>query len=299
LLSDAVAAFLSSVSERAFDQIMLAILRAQGFERVNLVHGQREFGKDVIGQRAGEQWAWQAKAGDIGQADWRELVGQLDELRLSNLGHGGFDVSLPRHPVLVTTGRLVGNAPDLFRDYNDRARERGDPELGLWDRETLVGLLSDNPDAILRGSMDGRLLAALGSAAEGTATMASIEVFSRRWSSWEAERIFGLGVVEAALLAEHLVAHGRIDLAAHLALCLVRGAWASGAGETAADEAGELFEVYATQLWEEDADLMLDENFVAGEQTGGMGHLSSALCANYGASRFTGATLACRRSRAQ
>lgn len=263
MLSDAVDAFLSSVSERAFDQTLLAILRAQGFERIHLVHGPREFGKDVIGQQAGEQWAWQAKAGDIGQAGWRELVGQLDELRLSNLGHGGFDIGLPRRPVLVTTGRLVGNAPDLLRDYNDRAREKGEPELELWDRETLVGLLSDNPDAVLRGSMDGRLLAALGSAGEGAATMASLEVFSRRWSSWEAERISGLGVIEAALLAEHLIEHGRIDLAAHLALCLVRGAWASGAGATAADEAARLFEGYAAQLWEDDADLMLDEDFVA------------------------------------
>jgi Restriction endonuclease len=56
LLSDAVAAFLSSVSERAFDQALLAVLRAHGFERVHLVHGQREFGKDIIGQRDEEQW---------------------------------------------------------------------------------------------------------------------------------------------------------------------------------------------------------------------------------------------------
>jgi hypothetical protein len=93
--------------------------------------------------------------------------------------------------------------------------------------------------------------------------MASLEVFSRRWSSWEAERISGLGVVEAALLAEHLIEHGRIDLAAHLALCLVRGAWASGAGAAAADEAAQLFEGYATQLWEADAEVMLGEDFVS------------------------------------
>src|SRR3954447_16238777 len=118
LLDDAVAAFLDSVSERAFDEPLLAVVRAQGFSHVHLVHGQREFGKDVIGRRDSEQWTWQSKAGDIGQSEWRDIRGQLDELRLVNLGHGAFDTTLPRKPVLVTTGRLVGNAPDLFADYN-------------------------------------------------------------------------------------------------------------------------------------------------------------------------------------
>jgi hypothetical protein len=113
LLEGAVDAFLDSVDERGFDEPLLALLRAQGYTDVHLVHGAREFGKDVIGRRDGEQWGLQTKAGDIGQGEWRELVGQLDELRLVNLGHGSFDTRLPRRPVLVTTGRLTGNAPDL------------------------------------------------------------------------------------------------------------------------------------------------------------------------------------------
>jgi hypothetical protein len=263
LLSDAVAAFLDSVSERAFDQSLLGILRTQGFERVHLTHGQREFGKDVIGRREGEQWAWQSKAGDIGQPQWRELSGQLDELRLTNLGHGAFDRELPRRPVLVITGRLTGNAPDLFRDYNERAREKGEPELELWDRETLIGYLAENPNAVLRGSMDGQLFAALGSADGGSATMASIELFSRRWSTWEPERIAGLGVIEAAVLCEHLATSQRLDLACHLALCLVRGAVAAGAGSDVSEGARWLFETYAIRLLDEDGDQMLDEDFVS------------------------------------
>jgi len=71
LLDDAVAAYLDSVSERAFDEPLVALLRVLGYSNVHLVHGQREFGKDVIGQLAGEQWAFQSKAGDIGQAAGR------------------------------------------------------------------------------------------------------------------------------------------------------------------------------------------------------------------------------------
>jgi hypothetical protein len=268
LLDDAAAAFLDSVSERAFDEPLLAILRAQGFGDLHLVHGQREFGKDVIGRHDGEQWAWQSKAGDISQADWREMTGQLDELRLVNLGHGAFDADLPRRPVLVTTGRLTGNAPDLYRDYNERARKNGEPELALWDRDELLGMLSGNPDAILRGSIDGQFLAALGAVDEQVSTMQSTEVFSRRWTAWEPSRLSGLGVVEAAVVCERFKAGERLDLACHLALCLLRGAWASAADDEeavlVAKAAGQLFESYALALWEECDERLLREKGLVG-----------------------------------
>lgn len=259
MLSDAVAAFLDSVSERAFDQPLLAILRAQGFERVHLTHGAREFGKDAIGQRDGEQWAWQAKAGDIGQPQWQQIKDQLDELRLVNLGHGSFDSKLHRRPVLVTTGRLTGNAPELFRDYNERAEAKGEPVLELWDRETLIGFLAENPDALLRGSMDGQLFAALGSVDAGTATMDSIEHFSRRWNTWEPARIAGLGVVEAATLCERLAKGERLDLACHLALCLVRGTVAARADPEVSSGAGQMFETYADQLLDGREEMLTEE----------------------------------------
>lgn len=251
MLSDAVAAFLERISERAFDQPLLAVIRAQGFENVHFTHGAREFGKDAIAQRDGEQWAWQSKAGNVGQPQWQAIREQLDELRLVNLGHGGFDETLPRRAVLVITGRLTGNAPDLFRDYNQRARAKGEPVLELWDREKLIGFLADNPDAVLRGSVDGQLFAALGASQEGSSTMASVELFSRRWSTWEPERIAGLGVVEAITLSESLATNGRLDLACHLSLCLVRGALAAGGGPDVADEAARMFESYALELFEE------------------------------------------------
>jgi len=263
LLSDAAGAFLDSVSERAFDQPLIAILRTQGFERIHFTHGQREFGKDVVGQKANEQWAWQSKAGDVNQSQWRDLQGQLDELRLTNLGHGAFDVALNRRPVLVITGRLTGNAPDLFRDYNDRNREKQEPILELWDRETLIGLVAENADALLRGSTDGQLHTALGSVDAGSATMDSIELFSRRWMSWEPSRVLSVGVVETSLLCESLAAKDRLDLSCHLALCLLRGVLSSKADIEACEVAGDLFEAYAARLIDDYGDQMVDENFVS------------------------------------
>ena len=204
LLSDAVAAYLEAVSERAFDEPLMALLRARGFTSVRLVHGAREFGKDVIAQRDGAQWGFQSKAGDIGHPEWRRLTGQLDELRVVNLGHGAFNTELPRRAVLVTTGRLVGNAPELYGDYNKRANERGEPELELWDRDILLGQLAGDPESVLSGSIDGQLMSILGAAQAWTPTMPELEVFSRRWTAWEPDRLAGLGVIEAALVCEKL-----------------------------------------------------------------------------------------------
>ena len=273
MLSDAVAAYLEAVSERAFDEPLMALLRARGFASVRLVHGAREFGKDVIAQCDGEQWGFQSKAGNIGQSEWRALTGQLDELRVVNLGHGAFNTDLPRRPVLVTTGRLVGNAPELYGDYNKRAKEKGEPELGLWDRDILLGQLAGDPESVLSGSIDGQLMSLLGAAEARTVTMHELEVFSRRWMTWDPERLAGLGVIEAALVCEKLRGVDRLDLACHLALCLMRAVWASGAlslpDDTSAPAARSLFEAYARALWDKCGDELLEHPLLNDIEFGG------------------------------
>lgn len=266
MLDDAIAAFLDSVGEREFDEPLMALIRARGYSDVHLTHGQREFGKDVVAKLNGEQWVWQSKAGDVTQAEWRKIEGQLDELRLTNLGHGSFDTSLPRRAVLATTGRLTGNAPDLYRDYNDRARQRGDIELELWDKDTLLGDLSGNHDAILRGSADGQLIAALGTIEEQRTTMRTLETFSQRWMAWEPSRLAGLGLIEASILCERLRRAERLDLGCHLALCLLRSTRAAVDGDrtVATDAAARLFENYSRLLWKECDHRLLRERGLVG-----------------------------------
>jgi Restriction endonuclease len=254
LLDDAVAAFLDSVSERAFDEPLLALLRADGFSEVRLTHGQSEFGKDIIAKRDGAQWAFQSKAGNIGVGEWRLLTGQLDELRLSDYAGPEFDATLARRAVLVTTGRLVGNANLAASEYNKRARDRSEPEVELWNRDELISRLSGNTDAVLRGAIDGALLTTIGSVTDKTMTMASIEAFTRRWDAFPPGELSGRGVVEASLVCAHLEETTRLDLACHLALCLVRAAWAnddvdSDEKVTVANAAGGIFDVYAQNLW--------------------------------------------------
>jgi hypothetical protein len=267
LLEGAVDAFLDSVTERGFDEPLLALLRAEWFERVRLTHGSAEFGKDVIAQKGGEQWAWQSKAGNVGQGDFRQMTGQLDELRLSNYAHPDFDGDLPRRPVLVTTGRLTGNAPLSLSEYNERARARAEPELEHWGRDILVGKLAGNPDAVLRGSVDGQLLSLLGGLEEGRVDMDAVEVFSRRWTSWDPARLAGLAITECALLCERLRMRERLDLACHLGLCAVCGTCAATVaaddGEEAIEAAGAVFEYYARLLWEHcDAEMLHEDHWI-------------------------------------
>jgi hypothetical protein len=267
LLEDPVDAFLDDVTERAFDEPLMALLRAEGFERVRLTHGRAEFGKDVIAQRDGEQWAWQAKAGDVGQGGFRQMTGQLDELRLSNYSHADFDPDLPRRAVVVTTGRLTGNAPLSLREYNERARERGEPELEHWDRDILIGKLAGNPDAILRGSVDGQLMGLLAALEDLRVDMDAIEVFSRRWTSWEPARLAGLAITECVLVCERLRLQERLDLACHLALCAVAGMCAATVeaddGEDAIEAAERVFEHYGRLLWARcNSDLLEEDHWV-------------------------------------
>ena len=100
--------FLSSVTEREFDAPLVALLRAHGYREVHLVHGQFEFGKDVIAKAEVDgvlkQYVFQSKAGDIGLPQWSAMYGQIEMLRLNELSHPAFDAALPRVPILVTTG---------------------------------------------------------------------------------------------------------------------------------------------------------------------------------------------------
>lgn len=260
LLDDAIDAFLEHIGERAFDEPLLAMLRAEGFERVRLTHGSTEFGKDVIAQRDGEQWAWQSKAGDIGQ-NFRDIAGQLDELRLSNIAHPDFDLTLPRRAVLVTTGRLKGNGIISMREYNERVAARGEIELEHWDRDILIGKLAGSPDAILRGSVEAQLLGLLGAIDAADIAMDDLDFFSQRWESWEPKRLAGLGIVECALLCDRLHASDRLDLACHLALCALRASKAAtfAAADPAAAAAGKIFEQYARMLWHACDNRLLDE----------------------------------------
>jgi hypothetical protein len=266
LLDDAVAAFLDGITiERTFDEPFIALLRAERYTDVRLIHGQFEMGKDIIAQRDGQQWVFQTKAGSVGLPAFREIRNQLYDARMSDIAAPGFDKQAPRRAVLVLTGRLTGGAPAAAQEYSDKAAERGEPEVEFWDKDTLVGKFSGNADAVLRTSVDGQLLSLLGAVDDGSAEMDAIETFSRRWLSWEPSHIAGVGIVEASIVCERLRAAERLDLASHLALCAVRAGWVTADGTPVAAEAGRrLFNTYSRLLWAECDERLLREKGIVG-----------------------------------
>jgi len=145
MLAAAFESWISQLSERDFDAPFTQLLETLGFYDIHFTHGPYEFGKDFIAKRAEPQptqYAFQSKAGDIGNAEWSKMRGQLEELADAGPAHPNFDGNLPRKSVLITTGRLTGKAtvaPAAFRENLQRSG-RGDFEV--WDIEVLAEQLA-------------------------------------------------------------------------------------------------------------------------------------------------------------
>lgn len=235
MLHGVVGVFLNSVSEREFDPVVLALLAARGFVDVHFIHGSYEFGKDVIAKRpdpvtgALQQYAIQAKAGDIGQPEWRAVRPQLDEAGYNTRAHPNFDKTLPRVAVLLTTGRLKGAAAVDAQEYADSAGARGLARVEVWDKETLTSwLVSDPAAAMLTLADQVELQRVVADVRSGSFDEPQLERYSRRWG--EPGRT-GAAAVECAVIVHALREGRRIDLAAAGALHLFRGV------RTSADEA--------------------------------------------------------------
>ena len=127
-----------------------------GFRDIHFLHGQFEFGKDFIAKRDENgtlhQFTFQTKAGNLNLSGWNDVRGQIDMLRTNAIAHPNFDRTLPRKPVLVTTGRLAGAAPAAAQDYGTHLQQLGEGSFEIWDRERLVELIghsrADGTDAL-------------------------------------------------------------------------------------------------------------------------------------------------------
>ena len=260
MLDAVIGNYLDGLTEREFDGPFMALLRAHGFTDIHFLHGAYEFGKDLIAKRSEsgvtKQYAFQTKAGDIGLADYRVIRGQIDDLRRNSLGHPNYDAASPRVAVLVTTGRLTGAAaPTAQADQGDLER-RGEGSFIVWDRERLIELLRDVPEAGYPQGSEGKFLGLVAAVDDGQATETDIETYARRWCL----PIGGLAglrraSIECGILSSRLRRAARGDLAAFTALCLVRGAWASSAQQippedeaVLAADAGHLLFNYEVEL---------------------------------------------------
>jgi hypothetical protein len=253
-LADALADFLDNVTERGFDAPFLAILRACGHEHCHQLHGNYEFGKDFISQSLGptgkRQWMFQSKAGNINLSAWQQVRLQLDEMRTNSIAHPAFNTSLPKVPVLVTTGRLVGGAGPAAQQYDGFLRSQGEGSFEVWDRERLLELLMSSPEAGLVGWNEPQFLAILDRIESRSVRDRDLEVFSRSWLASDLWR----AVISCSIVASGLMERHRVDLSCQMALGLIRAAAAHGHGrndevsEAAMDAARSLFLSYGDEF---------------------------------------------------
>lgn len=229
-LADAVAGYVTSLTERELDAPLIALLRSRGFTQVHLVHGQYEFGRDFIARRLDDgiemQYCLQSKAGDLNARSWRELRLQVDAMRTGTVAHPSFDPALPRRLVVVTNGRLIGGAAIEFQDYNTHHRSRDELTAELWDIDELAPMFYDVLIEGVTAQHRARTLELLGQVSSGRGTYSLIREYARAWfDPTLAPRDSWANVLTAAMLVREASTAGREDLAAQLAYHLIRSTW--------------------------------------------------------------------------
>lgn len=263
-LEDALAGYLATVTEREFDGPFIAYLRSSGFEDIHQLHGAYEFGKDFIAKRDGCQWAFQSKAGDINMAAWRIVRSQVEEMVWNDIAHPNFDLGLPRRPVLVTTGRLIGGAAAEAQQYAIKLVERSRPSsndapdarptaFDVWDRETLVAGLAVSPETSLDAWGEEPLRELLGTLADVERRQVTVQNIERSSRHWPHDDLMRVGLA-AGILGQRLIETNRADLACMTAYALVRTSAVgmspqdAGTAQVAMEIARSLFDAYATEL---------------------------------------------------
>jgi len=236
MLRNVLVDYLDIVKEREFDLPFLALLPALGFYDVHYTHGQVEFGKDFIAKKVENnseiQYSFQSKAGDVSQSEWRDgIMGQMLECVLIGLPHPSFDRDLPHQAILVTTGRLKGNAALGLQDLNTRIEQQYQlRSICLWDREILADYLENyGLGGIHRATASGfsslgNFYIAYGKTFQNGLSEREIEEHSRYWINEAPDknkRLLG-AAIESEIIASQCIAHGLFYEAMHAYLAVLR-----------------------------------------------------------------------------
>ena len=224
MLRNVLEDYLSSIKERDLDFPLSSLLQAMRFYDIHFTHGGVEFGKDFIAKRVDDgveyQYAIQSKKGDINQALWRnEVRGQLEEAVVSDLSHPQFSTDLPRKAILVTTGRLSGNARLASQEFKTKLKaENRIHEVLFWEHEQLAQFAEEFGFAgIHQNTATGitdfaQFYLTYGKALAGTLSEREIEEFSRLWLTETInvrQRILRASI-EAEIIATKLIEKGHV-----------------------------------------------------------------------------------------
>jgi hypothetical protein len=237
MLRNVLEDYLSGIKEeRDFDFPLISLLRAMGYYDIHFTHGGGEIGKDFIAKKIKDeveyQCAVQSKKGDINQAEFRNnIMGQLYEASILGLSHPQFDRSMPRHVILVTTGRLIGNAPLTFQAFNDELETKFQTEkVEFWGKEQLIQFFEDygftSIHQLTAKGLSGyaQFFLTYSKALDGNISDKEIEEFSRIWldETLDYQKRVLRAAIEAEIIATKLIGNGLLYEALITYMCLAR-----------------------------------------------------------------------------
>lgn len=236
MLRSVLGDYLEHVKERDFDLPLLSLLPALGFYDIHFTHGPAEFGKDIIAKKHEDQievqYTFQSKAGNINQGEWRNSIqGQIFEAVMNTLSHPNFDSSMPHQVILVTTGRLIGNAPVALQNLNQQLVETYCKRAVIvWDREQLLPFIEDfGLSGIHNASASGYANYAsffnlYSRVLSGQASAREIEPYTRIWleESIDLSQRLLWSAIETEIFAQGFLQHGHIYEAIQIHLASLR-----------------------------------------------------------------------------
>jgi|SRR6185369_13761087 len=228
--------FANIKQERDFDFPLMSLLAAMGWYDIHLTHGDREIGKDFIAKKIEEgveyQYAIQSKKGDINQKKCaEEVIPQLTLAAIVGLPHPQFDKSLPRRVILVSTGKLIGNAGYILQDFNDSLEKIHHQEkVEFWGTNQLIPLfeqygLSSIHQLTAQGLQGfAQFYLTYSKALDGKLTDKEIETFSQLWidPNLDYRKRILRASIEAEIIAVKLVGNGLLYDALITYLALAR-----------------------------------------------------------------------------
>jgi hypothetical protein len=237
MLRNVLEDYLGSINnERDFDFPLASLLRAMGYYDIHFTHGRGEIGKDFIAKKVEEgieyQYAIQSKKGDINQSDFRtNILGQLLEASILGLSHPQFNRNLPRRVILVASGRLVGNAPLAFQDFNLELETKYQKEkVTFWGKDQLIDFFEEyGLTSIHQFTSSGvtgytRFFLIYSQALDGNLSDKEIEDFSRLWidETLDYQKRVLRASIEAEIIASKLIGNGKFYEAITTYLALAR-----------------------------------------------------------------------------
>ena len=120
---------LTSVTPHAFTRLVERLLWHLDFTDISNVDGSGDGGADLVAQRDGERWVFQAKSKKSNPVD-NEAVSEVRNGMQRYNAHRG---------AVVTNGFFTSNAKKLVAKLNNSTGIK----IGLWDRNSLIDLFLD------------------------------------------------------------------------------------------------------------------------------------------------------------